>query len=181
GSITELAAATPAGTIAAQNLVVRTQLDGGAPITLTNTGDAVPGNVTLSALNTAGTAPAPGAISFVDSTGFTVAALPANGLNGQEIGVNTTGPIVLTAGTGGLSINGAIATTLPFVPSPGAIGIELVSAGPITETPSGSVAAQALVVRTQNDAGAGISLTSSANAASNRVVLTTLNSAGSAL
>ena len=52
------------GAIVAQNLVARTQLDQGADITLTNPGNAVQGNVTLSALNTAGTAPAAGAISF---------------------------------------------------------------------------------------------------------------------
>ena len=53
------------GSITAQHLVARTLLDGGAAITMTNPGNDVPGNVTLSALNTAGTAPAPGAISFV--------------------------------------------------------------------------------------------------------------------
>src|SRR5271165_1633211 len=84
--------------ITAQNLVARTQLDAGGAITLTNADNAVPGNVTLSTLNTAGTAPAPGAINFFDSTGFMVAAQPGNGLNGLETGVNTTAGITLEGG-----------------------------------------------------------------------------------
>ena len=159
--------------------------------------------MTLSAEHRRHGTSAAGAISFVDSTGFTIAAQPANGLNGQEIGVNTTADIALqtgtsglltvngsvssagfigvTAGTGGIAINGSIASSLPFVPSPGTLGVQLISAGPITEAASGSIAAEALNVRTQNDTGAAITLTSDANAASNRVILTTLNSTGTAL
>ena len=68
---------------------------------LTNPQNIVGGNVTLSALNTAGNAPASGAIDFVDGTGFTVAAPPGNGLNGQEIGVNATSDINLVTVNGG--------------------------------------------------------------------------------
>src|SRR5262249_7955912 len=100
GSVTLSSAATITqdAPITAQNLVARTQSDPGAALTLTNPANAVPGNVTLSALNSAGTAPAPGAIDFVDDTGFIVAAQPGNGLNGQEIGVNTTANVTLQAG-----------------------------------------------------------------------------------
>ncbi len=98
---------TAAGTITVANLDVRTQNDAGSAITLTNPANAVSGDVTLSALNGAGTAPAPGPISFVDSTGFTVAAQPGNGLNGQEIGINTSGTISLQGGST-IQINGAV-------------------------------------------------------------------------
>src|SRR5439155_12997142 len=119
GAITEVAVVGVR--IAAQNLVVRTQLDGGAPITLTNIDNVVPGNVTLSALNTAGTAPAAGAISFVDSTGFTVAAPPSNGLNGREIGINTTTDAASQHG-GTLVETAAIAAQNPVVPTQLAAG-----------------------------------------------------------
>ncbi|MGC2202358.1 MAG: filamentous hemagglutinin N-terminal domain-containing protein, partial [Stellaceae bacterium] len=98
---------TAAGIITVANLNARTQNDAGSAITLTNPANAVSGDVTLSALNSAGTAPAPGPISFVDSTGFTVAAQPGNGLNGQEIGINTTGTISLQGGST-IQINGAV-------------------------------------------------------------------------
>jgi filamentous hemagglutinin family protein len=109
-------AITQTGPISAQDLVARTELDAGAEITLTNAGNNIPGNVTLSALNTAGTDRASGAISFTDSTGFTVAAQPENGLNGLEIGVNTTAnPVggiaavsLQSGGPGPLIVSGAI-------------------------------------------------------------------------
>ena len=100
-----------AGPATAQNLVARTQLDGGAAITLTNPGNTVPGNVTFSTLNGAGTVPAAGDIDFVDSTGFTVAAQRGNGLNGQEIGVNTTADVTMQAG-GDFLLTGGGSSTL---------------------------------------------------------------------
>ena len=139
------------GTITAANLVARTQNDVGAAITLQNFGNAVPGNVTLSALNTAGTAPAPGSISFVDSTGFTVAAQPGNGVGGQEIGVNTTSSVMLIAGgpllesgsisaaaLNGSSVGGATLTNanqltdLGIFTNTGAGGFALTNAAPLT-------------------------------------------------
>ena len=183
--------------ITAQNLLARTQLDAGGPITLPNPGNAVHGDVTLSALNTAGTAPAAGGDNFVDSTGFTVVAQPGNGLNGQEIGVNTadfvtlrtsasgtlavngsinstSGVVELMAGTGGIAINGPVEDGAMFP----TIGVRLISAGNITETASGSIVVQDLEGLTENDAGAAIALTSPANAVSNRVTLNALNAAG---
>ena len=68
--------------------------------------------MTLSGLNTAGTAPAAGAINFVDSTGFTVAAQPGNGLVGQEIGVNTASNATLS-GRGDFSRLAAWLQNLP--------------------------------------------------------------------
>jgi filamentous hemagglutinin family protein len=106
GRITQLA--DPVAAITAQNLVARTQDDAGADLTLTSPDNTVPGNVTLSALNTAGTAPAAGNIAFVDSTGFTVAAQPANGVGDQEIGLDTAATAVLRAG-GALQETGSIA------------------------------------------------------------------------
>jgi filamentous hemagglutinin family protein len=102
------------GSIQTQNLVVRTLRSGGAAITLGSTANAVAGNVTLSALNTAGTAADAGAITFADNSGFTVAAPPGNGLNGQEKGIVNKGkPIVLAAIPAGAPFinTGAIDTT----------------------------------------------------------------------
>ena len=113
-TLTSSQAITQTAPISAQNLVALTELDAGAPITLTNPANAVSGNVTLSALNSAGTAPASGAISFTDSTGtgFTVAAQPGNGLNGQEIGVNTNASVTLEeVGSSNIRIAGAIGTS----------------------------------------------------------------------
>jgi filamentous hemagglutinin family protein len=104
--------------ITAQNLVARTESDAGVALTLANPANDVPGNVTLSALNSAGTAPAAGDINFVDSSGFTIAAQPGNGLNGQEIGINTTSSIDLTSSgsltvaMGGVVNGGAVANSL---------------------------------------------------------------------
>src|SRR5262249_34377058 len=103
-------AITQAAPIVAQNLVARTISDSFAPITLNNPGNVVPGNVTLSALNS-DALPAAGPISFSDSTGFTVAAQPGNGLNNQEIGINTTGAVFLQT-SGALAETGAIAANL---------------------------------------------------------------------
>jgi filamentous hemagglutinin family protein len=111
------------GPIVAQNLVVRTLLDTGATITLTNAGNAIPGNITLSALNTKGTLPAAGPISFVDSTGFTVAAQPRDGLNGQEVGVNTTADASLTGRGISEAAAGVIAATALDITSVGAVSL----------------------------------------------------------
>src|SRR3984893_18800666 len=100
-------------------------------------------------------------------------------INGQ-INASGQGLINLNAGLGGIAINGSVATNLTFAPG-GAPGIRLFSRGPITEGASGSINAQALEVLTQNDAGAAITLTRPAKAASNRAVLTALNSACNAL
>ena len=83
--------------ITAQNLVARTQLDGGAAITLTSPVNAVPGNVTLSALNAAGTAPAGGSISFFDAPGSRSRRSPWRGRRPGD-GVNTTATAMLRAG-----------------------------------------------------------------------------------
>jgi filamentous hemagglutinin family protein len=143
------------GAIAAHNLVARTQFDTppnspGAPIKLGNFANAVSGNVTLSTLNAAGTAPAPGAIQFSDSRGFTIAAQPGNGLNGQEIGINT--------GVGA--------------------GVVLTAGGPLLE--SGAISAENFVAQTQLDSGAAIALTNVGNAVSGNVTLSALNTAGTA-
>src|SRR5262249_31409850 len=126
------------GPIVAQNLVARTLLDAGAAITLTNLQNTVPGNVTLSALNGGGTAPAAGAINFVDSTGFTVGPLPGNGLNGQEIGVNTTSDINLVTHNSGSNL-----TLVGNLSAPGHL-VTLDSAGTITEPAGGLITAATL-------------------------------------
>ena len=110
-SVTAGGALTQIAPIKAQNLVAVTLLDTEAPITLDNLGNAVPGNVRLSALNTAGVAPAPGAISFIDSTGFTVAGLAAPS---PQRGVVNQGQNIVLASTlaGGRITNaGAIDST----------------------------------------------------------------------
>ena len=120
------------------DLTVRTQSDAGGAITLTSSQNSVPHNVTLSALNTAGNAPASGAIDFVDSTGFTVAAQPGNGLNGQEIGVNTTSDINL------VTLNNASNLVLGGKLSAPGHMVTLTSAGTITEQPGGTITAGTL-------------------------------------
>ena len=110
GVITQLA--DPAAAITAQNPWRGRSSMAGRQITLTNADNAVPGNVTVSALNTAGTVPAAGTIDFVDSTGFSVAAQPGNGVGGQEIGVNTTADVTLQTGvSGALAVNGSVNST----------------------------------------------------------------------
>ena len=111
GPIEEVTA--PGVRVAAQNLTVRTLSDAGAAILLTSPDNAIPGNVTLSALNGGGTKPAAGTIDFVDSTGFTIAALPGGGLNAQEIGVNTAVDASLT-GAGTVKITGAVVVGCAF-------------------------------------------------------------------
>jgi filamentous hemagglutinin family protein len=119
-----------ASSIVAQNLVVRTEFDAGGAISLDGSANVVRGNVTLSALNAAATAPAPGAIGFSDTTGFRVVAQPGNGLNGQEIGVDTAGVVALTGGDT-IRIDGAVGNPLT-----GIIGItttnDLLVNAPIT-------------------------------------------------
>jgi hypothetical protein len=192
--------------IAAQNLVARTQSDAGAALTLTDPANDVPGNVTLSALNTAGAAPAAGAIDFVDSTGFTVATRPANGLNGQEIGVNTTADVTMQAGgeflsTGGgsstLTVGGMISSgagVIALAAGTGGIsitgsiakagstaststGLGLFSTGPIIENATGIISVPYLLGLTENNAGAQITLTGAGNSV-DAVTLSTLNGPG---
>ena len=189
--------------ITAQNLVARTQSDAGAALTLTDPANTVPGNVTLSALNSAGTAPAPGTIDFVDSTGFTVAAQPANGLHGQEIGVNTTADVTLQAGgdfllTGGgsstLTVGGMISSgagVIALAAGTGGIsisgsiaragstaststGLGLFSTGPVIESATGTISVPYLLALTENDAGAPITLTGAGNSV-DAVTLSTLS------
>ena len=155
GAITE----TSTGSISAGSLLARTQNDAGAPIILDNPANAIPGSVTLSTLDTAppfstpvSTAPAPGAITFVDSTGFTINSAPGGGFAGLELGITTTGTATLQA-AGTIDQNGAI----------------------------GIINAQNLVVRTLNDSGANIFLDTAANTVPGAVTLTTLNAAGTAL
>ena len=119
------------GTITVANLRALTQNDPGAAITLTNSQNAVSGNVTLSALNTAGTAPAAGAINFFGSTGFTVAAQPGNGLNGQEIGVNTNSSISLRGGDT-IRVSGAVGNSNTGFVSLQTSNNDLLINGPIT-------------------------------------------------
>ncbi len=98
-SVTAGGALTQIAPIKAQNLVAVTLLDTGAPITLDGLANAVPGNVTLSALNAAGAASAPGAISFIDSTGFTVFGLAAPQLGVVNQGQNIVLVSTLAGGT----------------------------------------------------------------------------------
>jgi len=87
-----------AGGITAENLVASTNLDAGGSITLNSPTNAVNGNVTLTSLNTAGTALADGAISLANATGLTIASL-----GGLQSGVGTTGAVTVLAG-GNLTI-----------------------------------------------------------------------------
>src|SRR6185437_10775523 len=65
------------GAVASTRLIASTTLDAGAPITLNNPSNAITGDVTLSALNTAGATRATGTlgtITFFDGTGFNIAS-----------------------------------------------------------------------------------------------------------
>ena len=204
-TLTSAGTITQTEPITAQNLVARTQSDAGAALTLTNSANDVPGNVTLSALNSVGTAPAAGNIDFVDRTGFTLAAQTANGLHGQEIGVNTTadvtmraggdflstggglstltvggmissgGVIALAAGRGGISISGSIAGAGGAAST--STGLGLFSTGPIIENATGTISVPYLVALTENDTGAPITLTAAGNRV-DAVTLSTLNGLG---
>jgi filamentous hemagglutinin family protein len=159
GSLTLTSAGTITQTapITAQNLVARTQSDTGAAITLTNVTNAVPGNVTLSALNTAGTAPAAGAISFVDSTAFTVAALPVGGLNGLEIGVNTNASVTLE-GRDTIRITGAIGNFATGPVSVTADNNDILVNGPITSGSSIDLNADSNVALAANVSAPAVSI-----------------------
>ena len=98
------------------------------------------------------TAPAPGAITFVDSTGFTINSAPGGGFAGLELGITTTGTATLQA-AGTIDQNGEV----------------------------GFINAQNLVVRTLSDSGANIFLDTAANTVPGNVTLTALNAAGTAL
>ena len=94
-------ALTQTGTVAAAALAVTTRLDAGAAITLGLANAAA--SVNLQALNTAGTLPAAGNITYTDTDGYTLAGLSTNG------DVNLTSGATLTLGTaptltGGLSV-----------------------------------------------------------------------------
>jgi len=86
--------------------VARTLLDGGAGITLDQTGNTVSGNVTLTSLNTAGDTLQGGAITFFNSTGFNIASASI-----VEPGIGTTGPATLQAG-GPITETGSIVADL---------------------------------------------------------------------
>jgi filamentous hemagglutinin family protein len=165
GPITEGAA----GSITAPALRALTKNDAGAPIILTNAANAVSIDATLTTLNAAGTALAPGDIAFADSSGFTVTPVAGNGQGGLELGANTTGNISLSAG-GPLSLNAIVNT-------PNMVTIS--ATGAIFEFPAGSVSAGTLVAQTKNDGGAAITLSNSTNAAGS-VTLNALNTAGTA-
>src|SRR5262249_26022925 len=94
GAISEMGANAH---ITTPDLVARTRKDGGATITLSNSANAV-GNVTLNALNAAGTTPAAGGIRFIYSAGCSVA------------GINTNAGVTLEGG-GAISINSAVGNT----------------------------------------------------------------------
>ena len=85
GAITQASGSS----VIAASLTVLTLNDAGAPITLGNAGNTV-GLVNLATLNAADTAPAAGAITFVDSTGFSIF-----GLGPQLTGITTTGAAAL--------------------------------------------------------------------------------------
>ena len=139
-------AITQTGGITATNLVARTQLDAGAAITLNSTANAVSGNVTLSALNSAGTAAAAGpagAITFLDTTGFTIAKADATSVG---VVTSTTGTAILGAvGTIGEQTGAAIKAL--------DLGVATASAG----------------------TGAAITLNQSGNTVAGEVNLSTLN------
>ncbi len=106
-------AITQADPIIAPSLVARTLNDAGAPIILDDLGNRIPGDVTLSALNRSGAAAAPGAITFVDSTGFTVVPV-GSPFPAVELGVVNRGqPIILAATSAGarLTNDGTIDST----------------------------------------------------------------------
>src|SRR5208282_1428426 len=182
--------------------VARTQSDAGAAVTLSDPANAVSGNVTLSALNTAGNAPASGAIDFVDGTGFTIAAQPSNGINGQEIGINTTANVTLQAGgdfltagggTSTLTVSGFISSGGGLVglaagmggilisgsiaSAPSSLGLGLFSTGPISQIATGSISVPNVLALTENGAGAPITLIGAGNRV-NAVTLSTLNGLG---
>ena len=97
------------GIINAQNLVVRTLNDSGANIFLDTAANTVPGNVTLTTLNAAGTALAPGSIAFFNATGFTIASI-----GGLETGVATTADATLTS-AGSITEAAGAAITADFL------------------------------------------------------------------
>ncbi|HEX3885028.1 MAG TPA: hypothetical protein VHW66_20405 [Stellaceae bacterium] len=167
----------PGTAITAGSLEAVTELTAGAPITLSSPTNLIPGTVTLSALNTAGTATAPGAITFVDNSGFTVAPIALGGLNGQEKGVvNDPAPIYLTVDKAGATFtnDGAIDSTggVPALgsdililadlmnlhagsPSTINAGNARVVLGPFTQSPSQTITLQG----TGGTAGGGLNLT----------------------
>lgn len=151
GNITE----TAGGSITATNLEAVAQLDqsgNGGAITLTQSTNAVTGTVTLTSVNHTNTGLAGGAISFTDSTGFTIgaqSAVQSGAFAALETGIGTTGTTTLTAG------------------------------GAIDET--GSIVAGNLIATTLVTGGADILLDSAANTVSGNVTLTALDATGTTL
>lgn len=93
-SITAGNAITQSGAITAPTLIAKTQVNGGAAITLNNSGNT-PTSIDLRSRNAADTANAAGALTYTGTAGFDVAA------------ANTTGTVTLTAG-GALTQSGAM-------------------------------------------------------------------------
>ncbi|MGE3282893.1 MAG: beta strand repeat-containing protein [Alphaproteobacteria bacterium] len=149
GAITE----TASGSLNVASLRAITQSEGEAPIILDNPANSVSGFVTLSTLNSDGAARAPGAITFFNSTGYTITAVSGFGIGDLETGI-------ATAGTATLQASGPIRQ---FTGSNGAIN------------------AQNLVVRTQSNTGADILLGTANNTVPGNVTLTALDAAGTAL
>jgi hypothetical protein len=108
GAITEPAGAT----LAAGSLVARTLANGGAAITLDQSANTVGGDVTLTALNAAGTALAAGNLTYVGATGnaVTIGAVSGGGVGGFETGIGTTGTATVQSGGTLGEASGALVT-----------------------------------------------------------------------
>ena len=159
GDVTILAGDTITQTsnIVTRNLRARTAKDGGAAITLTNTGNDAE-TVNLQALNGAGTANASAAISYTDATGFAISGIN-NGTGG------TAGNVTLRAG-------GAVTQT------------SAVNAAQLTATLTGTTSALNLGSVTNNiaqlnaiAAPGGFTLTNGNNAVAINAALTSTNNA----
>jgi filamentous hemagglutinin family protein len=110
-------------------LLATTGIDGGGAITLDQPGNAVAGNVTLTSLNTAGSALQAGPITFADTSSFTIAAQ-----NAQQ-GIATLGAVTATT-SGDLTIaSGAAVAGNAVALSAG--GAFINDAGPGAVTASG--------------------------------------------
>jgi filamentous hemagglutinin family protein len=185
GSIGE---ASDAG-LAATNLIARTLSDAGGAISLVSGTNTVSGNVTLTTMNSSGTALAAGMIGFGNTVGYTIASQPSGGAGGLETGIGTASEAGLGVGGTLTEATGAVisATRLTGTSSGGVMlnGANLVGLlGPFDNATSGNfsfVNAQALTAGNVSTSAGNMALTTASgdmaitaplNALGNTVTLT---------
>ncbi|WP_161958002.1 beta strand repeat-containing protein, partial [Azospirillum palustre] len=146
---------TQSGALTAGSLSVRTLKDGGAAITLTNSGNDA-GSIDLRTLNADGTANAAGAITYSDVNGLTTATV-GTASAATLAARGSIGTLAGTAAALGVTTDGAF--NIGTITVGGTLTVT--AGGAVTQ--SGAITANTVAVTTRKDGGAAITLDNSAN------------------